>query len=150
MPVYSAPVEEVLFLLNDVFRLERYDNLPGFTDTSRDIVAAILNETGKFAQDVLLPLNQQGDREGCLRHPDGSVTTPSGFKEAYRQYAGGGWIGISAPTGFGGQGLPGTLTTVVNEFLTSANMAFAMYPGLTQGALAALVAHGSPAQKATY
>jgi acyl-CoA dehydrogenase len=150
MPVYSAPVQEVLFLLNDVFRLERYDNLSGFADASPDVVAAILNETGRFAEDVLLPLNQTGDREGCTHHPDGSVATPNGFCEAYRKYASGGWVGISAPAGFGGQGLPGLLTTIINEFLASANMAFAMYPGLTQGAMAALVAHGSPEQKATY
>jgi acyl-CoA dehydrogenase len=150
MPIYQAPVDEVLFLLNDVFRMERYNNLSGFADASIDIVAAILAETGKFAEEALLPLNGIGDREGCTRHPDGSVTTPSGFKDAYRQYVSGGWVGISAPTEFGGQGLPGTLTTVINEFLASANMAFAMYPGLTQGALAAIIAHASPEQKALY
>jgi acyl-CoA dehydrogenase len=150
MPVYSAPVDDVLFLLNDVFHMERYNNLSGFADASPDVVAAVLNETGKFAEDALVPLNPIGDREGCKLHADGSVTTPAGFKEAYRQYVGGGWVGISAPAEFGGQGLPGTLTTVVNEFLASANMAFAMYPGLTQGALAAIITHASPEQKAIY
>jgi alkylation response protein AidB-like acyl-CoA dehydrogenase len=150
VPIYSAPVDEVLFLLNDVFRMERYSNLAGFSDASPDIVAAILAATGKFAEEALLPLNAVGDRAGCTRHPDGHVTTPSGFKEAYKQYVGGGWIGISAPAEFGGQGLPGTLTTIINEFLASANMAFAMYPGLTQGALAAIITHASPEQKALY
>jgi alkylation response protein AidB-like acyl-CoA dehydrogenase len=99
---------------------------------------------------VVQPLNLPGDREGCTRHEDGRVTTPKGFKEAYKQYAEGGWMGISAPTEFGGQGLPGLMTTVANEMLTSASMAFAMYPGLTQGAIAAILHHGSPEQKAAY
>src|SRR5690348_4932124 len=150
MPTYRAPVDDVLFLLNDVFRIERYNNLPGFADASPDVVEAILNEAAKFCHEVLSPLNRVGDEEGCRRHEDGSVTTPTGFKEAYRQYVEGGWIGISAPPEYGGQGLPAILTTVVNEFLASANMAFAMYPGLTQGAIAALLVHGSDEQKATY
>jgi 3-(methylsulfanyl)propanoyl-CoA dehydrogenase len=150
MPTYKAPVDDVLFLLTDVFHVERYSNLPGFADASPDVVEAILGEAAKFSEEVLLPLNRTGDREGCTRHPDGSVTTPKGFKEAYKQLVAGGWIGISAPTEFGGQGLPGILTQLVNEFLCSANMAFAMYPGLTQGAIAALWAHGAPEQQAIY
>jgi acyl-CoA dehydrogenase len=150
MPTYHAPVDDVLFLLNDVFRMERYNNLPGFADASPDIVAAILGEAAKFCEEVLTPLNRVGDVEGCERHADASVTTPKGFKEAYKQYVDGGWIGISAPTEFGGQGLPGTMTVVVNEFLAAANMAFTMYPGLTQGAIAAIIVHGSPEQKATF
>jgi len=85
---------------------------------------------------VLTPLNRVGDKEGCKRAADGSVTTPTGFKDAFKQIVDGGWIGISAPTEFGGQGLPMIMTQLVNEFLCSANMAFAMYPGLTQGAIA--------------
>jgi acyl-CoA dehydrogenase len=150
MPTYHAPMDDVLFLLNDVFRIDRYNNLPGFADASPDIVEAILGEAAKFCEHVLLPLNRVGDVEGCTRHSDGSVTTPKGFKEAYKQYVDGGWIGISAPTEFGGQGLPGTMTVVVNEFLAAANMAFTMYPGLTQGAIAAIIVHGSPEQKAIY
>jgi alkylation response protein AidB-like acyl-CoA dehydrogenase len=150
MPTYKAPVDDVLFLLNDVFHVERYDNLPGFSDASPDVVAAILDEAAKLTEKVLQPLNRVGDQEGCTRHADGSVTTPTGFKEAFRQYAEGGWMGISAPTEFGGQGLPVALTTIVNEFLASANMAFAMYPGLTQGAIAALLRHGSPEQQTIY
>jgi acyl-CoA dehydrogenase len=150
MPSYKAPVDDALFLLNDVFHLDRYGNLPGFADASPDLVEAVLREAAKFSEQVLAPLNRVGDREGCTRHADGSVTTPTGFKEAYRQFTEGGWIGISVPEEFGGQGLPATLTEVVNEFLCSANMAFAMYPGLTQGAIAALLAHASPALKTKY
>lgn len=150
MPTYKAPVDDVQFLLNDVFHMERYGNLPGFADASPDIVTAILEEAGKYAEEVLAPLNRVGDQEGCTRHDDGSVTTPTGFKEAYRQYAGGGWMGISVPPEYGGQGLPGTLTVTINEILGGANVAFSMYPGLTQGAIAALLHHASPEQKKIY
>jgi len=150
MPTYKAPVDDALFLLNDVFHLDRYGNLPGFADASPDIVEAVLREAAKFSEEVLTPLNRVGDKEGCTRQPDGSVTTPTGFKDAYKQLVEGGWVGISVPAEFGGQGLPATLTSIVNEFLCSANMAFAMYPSLTQGAIAALLAHASPALKAKY
>jgi len=143
MPTYKAPVDDVVFLLRDVFHIERYNNLPGFADASPDLIEAVLGEAAKLAEEVLTPLNRIGDREGCKRHNDGSVTTPTGFKQAFKQYADGGWMGMSAPSEFGGQGLPATLTIAVNEMLASANMAFAMYPGLTQGAMAALIRHGS-------
>ena len=138
MPSYKAPVEDVKFLLNDVFHIDRYANLPGFSDASPDVVEAILGEAAKLCEQVLTPLNRVGDKEGCKRASDGSVTTPTGFKDAFKQIVDGGWIGISAPPEFGGQGLPMIMTQIVNEFLCSANMAFAMYPGLTQGAIAAL------------
>ena len=150
MPAYKAPVDDVMFLLNDVFHVERYANLPGFADASPDVVEAILGEAGKFCEDMLTPLNRVGDTEGCTRHPDASVTTPKGFKEAFHQLTEGGWIGISVPSEFGGQGLPSALTQVINEFLGSANMAFAMYPGLTQGAIAALIVHGTPELQKLY
>jgi len=150
MPSYKAPIDDALFLLNDVFHFDRYGNLPGFADATPDLVEAVLREAARFSEEVLTPLNRVGDREGCRRHADGSVTTPAGFKDAFDQLVAGGWIGISAPPEFGGQGLPGTLTEIVNEFLCSANMAFAMYPGLTQGAIAALLTHASPELKATY
>lgn len=150
MPIYKAPVEDALFLLNDVFHVERFANLPGFADASPDVVKAMLSEVGKFCENVLLPLNRVGDRQGCRRHPDGSVTTPDGFKEAFRQVCDGGWIGVSVPPEFGGLGLPIALTQIANEFLASANMAFAMYPGLNQGAIAALLTHGSAEQRALY
>ena len=150
MPVYKAPVDDVLFLLNDVFHIERYANLPGFADASPDLVEAVLGEAAKFCEDVLVPLNRVGDTQGCRRNPDGGVTTPAGFKDAFHQLVEGGWIGISVPGEFGGQGLPSVLTQTVNEFLASANMAFAMYPGLTQGAISAIYAHGTAELKALY
>jgi alkylation response protein AidB-like acyl-CoA dehydrogenase len=150
MPTYKAPVEDTLFLLNDVLHIDRYGNLPGFADASPDLIEAMLSEAAKFSEEVLTPLNRVGDKEGCTRHPDGSVTTPTGFKEAFKQLVEGGWIGISAPAEFGGQDLPATLTVAVNEILCSANMAFAMYPGLTQGANAALLVHASQEIKTKY
>jgi hypothetical protein len=150
MPTYKAPVDDALFLLNDVFHIDRYGNLPGFSDASPDVVEAVLREAAKFSEEVLTPLNRVGDKEGCKRAADGSVTTPKGFKDAYKQIIDGGWIGISVPAEYGGQGLPATMTVMVNEFLCSANMAFAMYPGLTQGAIAALLVHASDALKKKY
>jgi acyl-CoA dehydrogenase len=150
MPTYQAPVDDALFLLNDVFHIERYDNVPGFADASPDLVAAVLEEAGKFCGEVLAPLNRIGDKQGCKHHDDGSVTTPEGFKDAFKQLVEGGWIGISCPPDFGGQGLPTVIAQLVNEFLAAANMAFTMYAGLTQGAIAALYVHGSPEQKAAY
>src|ERR1700676_2870235 len=147
MPIYKAPLEDVNFLLNDVFQIDRYDNLPGFSDASADVREAILSEAAKLSEEVLQPLNRTGDLEGCTRHDDGSVTTPKGFKEAFKQVAEGGWLGLSAPTEYGGQGLPVTLSQAVNEFQCSANMAFSMYGGLTIGATAALIVHGRPEQK---
>src|SRR5579864_3421676 len=150
MPTYKAPVEDTLFLLNDVLHIDRYGNLPGFADATPDLIEAVLREAAKFSEEVLTPLNRVGDKEGCTRHPDGSVTTPAGFKDAFKQIVEGGWIGISVPAEFGGQDLPATLTVAVNEMFCSANMAFAMYPGLTQGAVAALLAHASPELKQKY
>jgi hypothetical protein len=150
MPTYKAPVDDVMFLLRDVFPIERHNNLPGFADASPDVIEAVLGEAANFCEEVVQPLNRVGDVEGCTRHPDGRVTTPAGFKQAYDRFRAGGWIGISAPAEYGGQGLPETMTTLVNEFLCSANMAFAMYPGLTQGAIAALLAHGTAEQKQSF
>src|SRR5712664_351369 len=150
MPIYKAPLEDVNFLLNDVFQIDRYDNLPGFSDASADVREAILNEAAKLAEEVLQPLNRVGDIEGCTRHDDGSVSTPEGFKEAFKQVSEGGWLGLSAPTEYGGQGLPITLSQTVTEFQSSANMAFSMYGGLTMGATAALIVHGKPEQKTMF
>lgn len=150
MPVYKAPVEDTLFLLNDVFQFERYNNLPGFAEATPDLVEAVLGEGAKLCEEVLQPLNHSGDKEGCKRNEDGSVTTPKGFKQAYEAYAAGGWVGLAMDPEYGGQGLPYTLGAIMNEFSSSANMAFAMYPGLTMGAMAALYVHGSDEQKRTY
>ena len=150
MPSYKAPVEDVLFILKDVLGYERHSNLAGFADASPDVLEAILEEGAKLCEEVIQPLNVVGDREGCTRHADGSVTTPKGFKAAYDAYRTGGWMGISAPEEYGGQGLPLTVNTVMQEFISASNLAFGMYPGLTQGAIAALLVHGSDAQKKTY
>ena len=150
VPTYKAPVDNVLFLLNEVLGYPRHSNLPGFAEAPPEIVATVLGEGGKFAEGVLAPLNRTGDSEGCRRDADGSVKTPAGFKEAYRRYAVGGWIGLAGDPAYGGQGLPFVLAAAMNEFVTSANMAFGMYPGLTQGAIAALTLHGSEAQKKLY
>jgi acyl-CoA dehydrogenase len=150
MPAYKAPVDDVLFLLNDVFQIERYNNLPGFADATPDTVEAILIEGAKICEEILAPLNRTGDLEGCKRHDDGRVTTPNGFKDAYQAFAQGGWIGLAMPAEYGGQGLPYTLNVVINEFAIAANTALAMYPGLTMGAVAALLVHGSDEQKTTY
>jgi acyl-CoA dehydrogenase len=128
MPAYRAPVEDTLFVLNDVLKYERYNNLPGFADASPDIVEAVLREAGRMAEEVFFPLNQSGDQEGCTRHEDGSVTTPKGFKEAFEQYKEAGWMGLAFDPDYGGQGLPYTLHSAIGEYFSSANMAFAMYP----------------------
>jgi len=150
MPIYKAPIEDVNFLLDDVFQIDRFANLPGFSDASADVRQAILGEAAKLSEEVLQPLNRTGDLEGCKRQDDGRVTTPAGFKDAFKQVAEGGWLGLSAPTEYGGQGLPATLSQAVAEFQISANMAFSMYGGLTMGAMAALLVHGSTEQKAMF
>jgi acyl-CoA dehydrogenase len=150
MPSYRAPVEDVTFLLNDVLGFERHNNLAGFADATPDVIEAILGEAAKLCEEVLAPLNRTGDEQGCVRAEDGSVKAPDGFKAAHDAYAQGGWLGLSVPAEYGGQGLPYTLNAVVSEFASSANMAFSMYPGLTMGAVAALLVHGSEEQKRTY
>ena len=150
MPVYKAPVQDVMFLLNDVFQIERYNNLPGFADATPDLIEAIVSEGAKLCEEVFQPVNLSGDKEGCTRHSDGSVTTPKGYKAAFDAYKAGGWLGLPVPEEFGGQGLPSTLNAVMQEFLSSSNLALGMYPGLTQGAVAAMLEHCSQEQKELY
>ncbi len=150
MPTYTAPTRDTRFLLNEMLDLASYGNLPGFENATQDMIDTIVNEAGKFCSEVLAPINQIGDEQGCTRHEDGSVTTPDGFKEAYQAYTEAGWGTLSQPEEFGGQGLPHTLGMVLEEYTASANQAFGMYPGLTNGAIAAILAAGSDEQKATY
>ena len=150
MPVYAAPVRETKFVLDHIVELGKYDNLPAFANASSDIVGAILEEGGRFSSEVLAPLNRIGDEEGCTRHADGSVTTPTGFKDAYKQFCEGGWTTLSAPEEYGGQGLPQVLASAVSEYVLSANQAFEMYHGLTAGAIASLLVKGTDEQKQMY
>ena len=150
MTSYAAPLRDMQFILHEMLDISKYSNLPGFADASSDVVDAILEEGAKFAGAVLHPLNHSGDKEGCTRHSDGSVTTPKGFKEAYNLYREGGWQGLSADPAYGGQGLPTILGMAVSEMFSSANMAFSMYPGLARGAADAIHAHGTDEQKETY
>ncbi|HNS86357.1 MAG TPA: acyl-CoA dehydrogenase family protein, partial [Parvularculaceae bacterium] len=150
MTVYNAPLRDMQFILHDVLDISKYSNLPGFADATPDVVDAILEEGGKLASNVLHPINQSGDHEGCTRKADGSVTTPKGFKEAYDQFREGGWQGLSFDPAYGGQGLPYILAVAFNEMVSAANMAFGMYPGLARGAADAIYAHGTDEQKKTY
>ena len=150
MPQYTAPIRDTRFILDAVIGLDRYANYPGFANASPDVVEAVLGEGGRFVAEVLFPLNQSGDLEGCTRHPDGSVTTPKGFKDAYDRFIAGGWTTLGMPEEFGGQGLPHVVATAFEEYLISANMAFAMYQGLTMGAVSSILVKGSAEQKAKY
>ena len=150
MTAYAAPLRDMQFVLHDVLGISRYSNLPGFADATPDVIDAILEEGGKLASDVLHPVNQSADQEGCTRLADGSVKTPKGFKEAYEQFRAGGWQGLSFDPAYGGQGLPYVLAVAFNEMVSAANMAFGMYPGLARGAADAIYAHGTEEQKAIY
>lgn len=147
MPIYRAPVKDMNFILNEVLNIGQYSNLPGYSEVSPDLVSAILEEGAKFCENELQPLNYPGDREGCTRHDDGSVTTPKGFKEAYAKFVEGGWSGLTQDPEYGGQGLPHVLGFCFEEMMISSNHAFAMYPGLSAGAMAAISIDGSEEQK---
>ncbi|MCB9955044.1 MAG: acyl-CoA dehydrogenase C-terminal domain-containing protein [Caulobacterales bacterium] len=150
MTTYSPPIRDMQFVINDVLQISRFSNLPGFADATEDMISAILEEGGKLAANVLHPINHSGDQEGCTRHADGSVTTPKGFKEAYDAFREGGWQGLSFDPEYGGQGLPFVIAMAFNEMVSSANMAFGMYPGLARGAADAIHVHGTDEQKQTY
>jgi 3-(methylthio)propanoyl-CoA dehydrogenase len=150
MSSYRAPVQEMLFVVNELAGLAQVASLPGFGDATPDTVAAILDEAAKFATQVLDPLNQPGDREGAVRLADGSVHTPAGFKDAYRQFVENGWNGLTKNPDFGGQGLPQLVATPVEEMWHSANMAFDLCPLLTQGAIEAIELAGNDYLKSTF
>jgi alkylation response protein AidB-like acyl-CoA dehydrogenase len=147
---YRAPVRDQMFVLREVLELDRYSNLPGFADASLDTVEQILTESARFCEEVLAPLNKVGDTEGCHWASDFSVTTPKGFKDAYRTMVEAGWPALGSAAEFGGQGLPRVVNLAWSEMSSAANMAFSMYPGLTHGAYSAIAVGGSPEQKALY
>ena len=150
MPTYTAPVRDTRFILESVLDIARYSNLPGFANATPDLIEAILEEAGRFASEILQPLNRIGDEVGCKRNDDGSVTTPPGFKEAYRQFVEAGWPTLTGPEEYGGQGLPQVVGTAVTEYILSANHSFEMYQGLTAGAIASLLVKGSDELKQKY
>ncbi|TKA97948.1 acyl-CoA dehydrogenase [Cereibacter changlensis] len=148
MPSYTAPVKDMQFILHDVLKVTE-TGIPGYDDLERDFTAAVLEEAGKVARDVLAPLNPVGDREGC-RLENGVVRTPTGFDAALAAMKEGGWTALDCDPEYGGQGLPYLMHTSVNEMFVSANMAFNMYQGLTHGAYSAIHTHGTEEQKRTY
>jgi alkylation response protein AidB-like acyl-CoA dehydrogenase len=149
MSDYNAPVTDILFTMKAIAGLDALTELPGYADATAETVQAILEEAGKFAGEVLAPLNAVGDREGC-RIENGVVRTPTGSKEAYRGFAEAGWNAVAFDPDYGGQGMPWVLTSALQEIWNSADMAFSLCPLLTQGAIEALQLHGTPEQKSTY
>jgi hypothetical protein len=152
MAHYTPPLRDMQFVLHELLGVtEEFKALPAHAEVDADTVNAVLEEGGKFASEVLAPLNQGGDEEGCtLDRETHEVKTPTGFKDAYAKYVAGGWPALSCDPVFGGQGLPITVNQCIFEMLNSANQAWAMYPGLTHGAYECLHEHGTPEQQQTY
>ncbi|PXW91882.1 hypothetical protein C7444_13116 [Sphaerotilus hippei] len=152
MPQYRPPLRDMQFVLHELIRVtDAFKEMPAHAETDVETVNAVLEEAGKFAAEVVFPLNQAGDRAGCTLDPvTHEVRTPPGYREAYRQYVDGGWASLSCDTAHGGQGLPQTVNQCLYEMLNSASQAWTMYPGLSHGAYECLHAHGTPEQKATY
>ncbi|HSH49797.1 MAG TPA: acyl-CoA dehydrogenase family protein, partial [Halomonas sp.] len=149
MTPYAAPLRDLRFVLEEVLEYGSL-SLPVFTDTGAELVEAVLEEAGRFTAEVWAPLNASGDRQGCTRREDGSVSVPDGFADAYRAYAEGGWNGIGVSESLGGQGLPEVVASAVQEMLHAANMSLGLCPMLTAGAIEALAQHGSEALRARY
>jgi alkylation response protein AidB-like acyl-CoA dehydrogenase len=152
MPTYTPPLRDMQFVMHEVLNVaDEYRAMPRHQDVDADTINAILEEGGKFASEVIFPLNISGDTEGCsLNRETHEVTTPTGFKAAFAKYVEGGWPALSADPAYGGQGLPIVVNQGFYEMLNSANQAWTMYPGLTHGAYECLHAHGTDAQKAMY
>ena len=145
---YTAPTKDMLFVLNDVLKIDSQD-IPGYDELDADFTSAVLTECGKLTSEVLAPLNAVGDIEGC-KLENGVVRTPTGFKEAFDEVKAGGWPGLDCDPEFGGQNMPYVMATAASEMFAAANMGFSMYQGLTHGAYSAIHTHGSEDQKATY
>jgi alkylation response protein AidB-like acyl-CoA dehydrogenase len=139
---FKAPIRDIQFTLYEVLGAEQHYQRIGAEEANRELVDAIIIEGGKFAEEVLAPLNQIGDTVGC-HFDNGVVTTPPGFKEAYKQYVEGGWPSLAGEAAYGGQGLPESLATVVNEMVSTANWSWGMYPGLSHGAKLTLSQYGT-------
>ncbi|MEQ3692245.1 MAG: acyl-CoA dehydrogenase C-terminal domain-containing protein [Alcanivorax sp.] len=152
MPEYKAPLRDIKFVMDELLDMPgHYASLPAYAEIATpDMVDAIIAEGAKFCEQELSPLNRVGDIEGCTRHDDGSVTTPTGFKEAYAKYVEGGWPSLAHDEAHGGQGLPESLGTVVSEMVGTANWSWGMYPGLSHGAMNTLDIHGTDEQKHVY
>jgi len=148
MPSYTGPVKDMQFVLHDVLKVTE-TGIPGYDELDSDFTNAVLEEASKIAGDVLSPLNQIGDTQGCVLE-NGVVRTPTGFKAAFDQVRDGGWTALDCDPEYGGQGLPYLMSTAVGEMMSGANMAFNMYQGLTHGAYSAIHVHGTDAQKQTY
>ncbi len=149
MPSYKAPLADMRFLLRDVFKVEELSKLPGYEEATPDLIDSILEEGAKLCEEVLQPLNQSGDAEGC-HFDNGNVKTPKGFKEAYDTFTQNGWMGLSCKKEWGGQGMPLLLNFLLDEMVCSANLSFGMYPGLSHGAYNAVEKYGSDALKQLY
>ena len=149
MPEFKAPIRDILFTLYDVLNAEQHYEKIGAEEASRDLIDAVISEGGKFAEEVLAPLNRIGDEQGCT-FENGKVTTPAGFKEAYQQYVESGWPSLAGETEYGGQGLPESIAVVINELVSTANWAWGMYPGLSHGAKLTISSYGTEEQKQTY
>jgi alkylation response protein AidB-like acyl-CoA dehydrogenase len=149
MTIYKAPLREYKFVLNELFDVGELASLPGYEEATPDTIEAVLEEGAKIAEEVLFPLNRSGDEEGCT-FENGVVRTPKGFKEAYDTFRQGGWTALACDPHYGGQGLPHTLQFFVEEMVSSSNMSFGMYPGLSNGAYSAIYRHGSAEQKQTF
>jgi alkylation response protein AidB-like acyl-CoA dehydrogenase len=152
MAQYNPPLRDMQFVLHELFDVtSTFKEIPAYAEMDADTINAVLEEGGKFAAEVLFPINSSGDKQGCtLDKVSHEVTAPDGFKEAYAKYVEGGWPSLSCDPAYGGQGLPHTLNQCFYEMLNSANQAWTMYPGLSHGAYEALHAHGTDEQKATY
>ena len=149
MPAYKAPLEDMRFVLHELHDSKNIAELPGCEDYTPELLDSVLEEAAKFAEEVLFPINQSGDLEGCT-FENGVVRTPSGFKAAYNAFREGGWTAMASSPEFGGQGMPVSSSILVEEMLCSSNMSFGLYPGLSHGAYLAIYHHGTEALKQTY